>query len=396
MTIIIKSHNNRNLSLSLMNGFNQRVLNAIRNIEGRWWDNERKIWLIPDTKKTVEELLDNLYKTEEFNYEVPVYHVSSDAEFTEDLTKLKTFLITKHYSNHTIERYRYWVLMFLRRYREIGHKGQKEINDFLTELAIKKHVSPSTQNQALAALLFYFRFVKNENPTELENVIHAKLKRRAPVVLTKEEVRTVINHLEGSKKLAVELLYGTGMRLNEVLTLRILDVDFERNEITIRYGKGAKDRRVMIPLCLVTELKKHIEKVRMIHQRDIQDGWGEVQMRDGLKSRSPSLAKEFRWQWLFPQKNRWINKETGEQGRHHMDESLLQRAVKEAVREAGIMKNASCHTLRHSFATHLLENGYDIRTVQELLGHSDIRTTMIYTHVLPAGVKEVKSPLDGL
>ena len=396
MTIIIKSYDNKKLSVSLLNGFSQNVLNVIRNIEGRWWDNERKIWQIPDSKKTVEELLDNLYKTEEFNYEVPVYHVSSDAEFTEDLTKLKTFLLTKHYSNHTIERYRYWVLMFLRRYRETGHKGQKEINDFLTELAIKKHVSPSTQNQALAALLFYFRFVKNENPTELENVIHAKLKRRAPVVLTKEEVRTVINHLEGSKKLAVELLYGTGMRLNEVLTLRILDVDFERNEITIRYGKGAKDRRVMLPECLVPELKKHIEKVRRIHQRDIQDGWGEVQMRDGFKNRSPSLAKEFRWQWLFPQKNRWINKESGEQGRHHMDESLLQRAVKEAVREAGIMKNASCHTLRHSFATHLLENGYDIRTVQELLGHSDIRTTMIYTHVLPSGVKDVRSPLDGL
>jgi integron integrase len=396
MTIIIRSYDNKKLSVSLLNGFSQNVLNVIRNIEGRWWDNEKKIWQIPDSKKTVEELLDNLYKTEEFNYEVPVFHVSSDAEFTEELTKLKTFLLTKHYSNHTIERYRYWVLMFLRRYRETEHKDQKEINDFLTELAIKKHVSPSTQNQALAALLFYFRFVKNENPTELENVIHAKLKRRAPVVLTKEEVRMIINHLEGSKKLAVELLYGTGMRLNEVLTLRILDVDFERNEITIRYGKGAKDRRVMIPLCLVMELKKHIEKVRRIHQRDIQDGWGEVQMRDGLKNRSPSLAKEFRWQWLFPQKNRWINKESGEQGRHHMDESLLQRAVKEAVREAGIMKNASSHTLRHSFATHLLENGYDIRTVQELLGHSDIRTTMIYTHVLPSGVKDVRSPLDGL
>ena len=221
-------------------------------------------------------------------------------------------------------------------------------------------------------------------------MIHAKHKKRLPVVLTREEVRSVIEHLEGNKQLAAEMLYGTGMRLNEVLALRILDLDFDRNEITIRFGKGGKDRRVMLPKILIPKLKAHIKKVREIHEKDLSDGWGQVQLHDGR------LSKEFKWQWLFPQQNRWQNSHTGEQGRFHMDESLLQKAVKNAVREAGIIKNASCHTFRHSFATHLLENGYNIRTVQELLGHSDIRTTMIYTHVLNHGTGNIVSPLDSI
>ena len=210
------------------------------------------------------------------------------------------------------------------------------------------------------------------------------------------EVASVIERLDGNKKLAVELLYGTGMRLNEVLALRIPDIDFDRNEITARFGKGGKDRRVMLPKSLIAKLKKHITEVKCIHDKDLADGWSAVQLRDGMSKRSSEIAKEFRRQWLFPQKNRWINEKTGQQGRHHIDESILQKAVKTAVREAGIIKNASCHTFRHSFATHLLESGYDIRTVQELLGHSDVRTTMIYTHVLSRGAKEVESPLDGI
>lgn len=261
---------------------------------------------------------------------------------------------------------------------------------------VKDHVSTSTQNQALAALLFYFRNVRYKDTDNFKEVIHAKHKRRVPVVLTKEEVASVIAHLEGSKKLAVELLYGTGMRLNEVLALRILDLDFDRNEITVRFGKGGKDRRVMLPKSLIPKLKEHIKEVKIIHDKDLADGWGAVQLRDGMGKRSEQMSKEFRWLWLFPQKNRWINEKTGQQGRHHIDESILQKAVKSAVREAGIIKNASCHTFRHSFATHLLESGYDLRTVQELLGHSDVRTTMIYTHVLNRGAKEIVSPLDGI
>lgn len=238
--------------------------------------------------------------------------------------------------------------------------------------------------------------MRHKDTDNFKEVIHAKHKRRVPVVLTKEEVASVIAHLEGSKKLAVELLCGTGMRLNEVLALRILDLDFDRNEITVRFGKGGKDRRVMLPKSLIPKLKEHIKEVKIIHDKDLADGWGAVQLRDGMGKRSEQMSKEFRWLWLFPQKNRWINEKTGQQGRHHIDESILQKAVKSAVREAGIIKNASCHTFRHSFATHLLESGYDLRTVQELLGHSDVRTTMIYTHVLNRGAKEIVSPLDGI
>ena len=271
---------------------------------------------------------------------------------------------------------------------------QNHINAYLSNLAIKYHVSPSTQNQAMSALLFYFRFVRHEDLENLSEVIHTKHKKRAPVVLSKKEVLAVINHLDGSKQLIAQLLYGTGMRLNEVLSLRILDLDFDRNEITIRYGKGGKDRRVMLPKILVPKLKAHIKKVKALHEKDLADGFGAVLLRDGMDKRSQETAKEFKWQWLFPQKNRWLNKATGKQGRHHIDESLMQKAVKTAVREAGIIKNATCHTFRHSFATHLLEKGYDIRTVQELLGHSDVRTTMIYTHVLNKKEMEVISPLD--
>lgn len=239
---------------------------------------------------------------------------------------------------------------------------QNEIKDFLNYLAIKKKVSASTQNQALASLLFYFRFVKNTPVEELSNIVHAKKNPRIPVVFSREEVKLIIENLQGQKKLCAKLMYGTGLRLNEVLSLRILDLDFDRTEIIVRHGKGDKDRRVMLPQSL------------------------------GLKY--PGGSKEFKWQWLFPQKSRWKNLKTGKEGRWPIDESLVQRAVKQAILGAGVNKNASCHTFRHSFATHLLENGYDIRTIQELLGHRDVSTTMVYTHVLNRGTCGVVSPLD--
>lgn len=405
MTVTLSAYNAQTNSVKLTNGFTPPLLDAIRKISGRIWNSENKIWLIPNTKKATQELLENLYNTGLFNYEDEEANKKESREtvfqeqtyLQKEIQNLRSALKVRHYSELTSKRYTSWVKDFIEKnIKNANGTGEKEINAYLKELALKKKVSASTQNQALAALLFYFRYVKNTPVTELGSVIRAKKRPRIPVVFSREEAAHVIENLSGTKKLLAKLLYGTGMRLNEALSLRILDIDFERKEITIRHGKGDKDRRVMLPQTIIPELKKHIEEVKKIHQKDLAEGYGKIELPQALSAKYPSGCKEFKWQWLFPQKNRWQNKSTGEQGRYHMDESLLQRAVKEAILEAGINKNASCHTFRHSFATHLLESGYDIRTIQELLGHSDISTTMIYTHVLNRGPIGVISPLDKL
>ena len=399
MTISIRPYDEKKISVQFADRFTPAMLDAVRNIYGRKWDADKKIWFIPNTKEACDSLLLNLYATGLFNVEEDKSQKeiaeNDDSFIKNEIGRLKNALAVRHYSEHTVKRYEKWVQDFIEKNRQTAnHAGEKEINEYLKNLVIKKNVSPSTQNQALAALLFYFRFVKNTPVAELGEVIHAKKRPRIPVVFSQEEVNKVIENLAGTKKIIAKVLYGTGLRLNEALSLRILDIDFDRNEIIVRHGKGDKDRHVMLPQKLIPELKKQIEKVRKIHQKDLDEGFGAVSLPNALAEKYSAGSKELKWQWLFPQKNRWKNMETGQEGRWHLDESLMQRAVKNAILESGINKNASCHTFRHSFATHLLEAGYDIRTIQELLGHSDVSTTMIYTHVLNRGASGVVSPLD--
>ena len=246
----------------------------------------------------------------------------------------------------------------------------------------------------MSALLYLYRHVLGREIGDLGEVIRAKRPKRLPVVLTVEEVKAILAQLSGDKWLMVALMYGTGMRLMECLNLRIQDIDMGRKEVLIRDGKGQKDRRTMLPESLIQPLQVHFTEVHKIHQKDLADGWGKVPLPHALDKKYPNAPTEWRWQWAFPQENRWRNRETGEQGRHHTHETQIQRAVREAVARAGIVKRVGCHTFRHCFATHLLEAGYDIRTIQELLGHKDVSTTMIYTHVLNKGGHGVKSPID--
>jgi integron integrase len=268
------------------------------------------------------------------------------------------------------------------------------VNRFVTHLAEEGRVSSSTQNQALAAVLFLHKRIFKQPDLSLSNVIRAAKPLHLPVVLSRAEVQQVIGQLDGVQRLIATLLYGTGMRLSECLTLRVQDIDFGRNDITIRNGKGAKDRVTMLPQSLKTELQIHLRAVEGQFMTDLAIPNFHIFIPHALARKYPSATRSWQWQWVFPQATLWKNQETGQRGRHHMDPTVMQKAMHDAVLATGIHKRASCHTLRHSFATHLLENGYDIRTVQELLGHVDVRTTMIYTHVLNRGPSGVRSPLD--
>jgi integron integrase len=286
--------------------------------------------------------------------------------------------------------------IFFHHVRHPEEMSEPEINAFLTHLAVKEKVSASTQNQALCALLFLYRKVIDREVGQLGEVVRARKPKRLPVVMSRAEVKALLANIHGDRWLMVSLLYGAGLRLMECLQLRVQNIDFEKRELLIRDGKGAKDRRSVLPASLVEPLQEHLHRVKKLHAKDLADGWGRVLMPDALDRKYPNAPADWRWQWVFPQENRWKNHKTGEEGRHHLHETILQRAVKEAVAKAGIVKHVGCHTLRHSFATHLLEDGYDIRTIQELLGHTNVNTTMIYTHVLNKGGLGVRSPVDGL
>jgi integron integrase len=298
-------------------------------------------------------------------------------------------------SIRTEDAYHDWAERFIR-FHGIRHPdtmAEPEVNAFLTHLAVERNVSESTQNQALCALLFLYAVVLGR-PLRHLDVVRAHRPRRLPVVLTREEVRAVLARLDGVNGLVGRLLYGTGARLLECLRLRVKDVDFALNRVTIREGKGNKDRVTVLPAALVPELRDQLAAARELHAADLRDGFGRVYLPKALAVKYPGADAQWGWQYLFPSVKRSVDPRGGGERRHHLNESAVSRAVTEAVRAAGVVKPATAHTLRHSFATHLLEDGADIRTVQELLGHESVETTMIYTHVLNRGGRGVTSPLD--
>ncbi len=272
--------------------------------------------------------------------------------------------------------------------------GEHEVTEFLSSLATKNNLSPSSQNQALSALLFLYQNVLGRELDWLDRVVRAKRRLRVPLVLSRDEVDAVLQQLHGTPWLMASLLYGAGLRVLECARLRVQDVDFRRNKILVRDGKGRKDRVTVFPNKVKAPLAAHIERVRLQHRKDIEEEAGYVELPYALRRKYPRAARDWPWQWVFPATRFYRDPQTGERRRHHLHESVLQRAVQGAVRASGISKPAKCHTLRHSFATHLLESGYDIRTIQELLGHADVSVTMIYTHVLNRGSLGVRSPLD--
>jgi integron integrase len=297
-----------------------------------------------------------------------------------------------------VEAYLGWVRRFVE-FHGMRHPlvtGAPGVEAFLSHLASAEQVSASTQNQALAALLFLYAHVLQQPLGALGGVVHAQRPRRLPVVMTREEVRRVLARLAGTQRLMASLLYGSGLRLQECVALRVKDVDLGAHQIVVRRAKGMKDRSTPLPLALADTLRSHLDAVRLQHAADLAAGAGSVALPGALRSKYPNAAREWMWQWVFPATRTHLDAASGERRRHHLHETVLQRAVHGAAAAAGLAKPVSCHTFRHSFATHLLEAGYDIRTIQKLLGHSDVRTTMIYTHVLARGPFGVRSPLDGL
>ena len=312
------------------------------------------------------------------------------------LDQVRQLMRVRHYSLRTEEAYVGWIRRYIlfhgkRHPRELN---EKHVSEFLSSLAINGRVAASTQNQALNALLFLYKEVLQRELGFVGNALRVKRPPKMPVVLSPGEVRAVLSHLDGQYRLMAQLLYGSGLRLLECLRLRVKDVDLHYLHITVRDPKGGRERKTMLPVSLAASLCQHLENVKRRHEQDVAEGFGSVSLPGALERKIPGASREWAWQYVFPADRRSIDPRTGTERRHHVNEKNLQNAVKTAVRKSGVSKRASCHTLRHSFATHLLENGYDIRTVQELLGHKDVSTTMIYTHVLNRPGIGAKSPLD--
>jgi integron integrase len=313
------------------------------------------------------------------------------------LDRIRMAVRTRHYSIRTEEAYVTWVRRYILFHgkKHPSAMGAEEINAFLTHLAVEKNVAASTQGQALSAILFLYREVLKEEVGWIKDVVRAAKPRRLPVVFSRREVAAILGAMDGVERLIAELLYGTGLRIIEAVRLRVKDLDFEKNEIVVRDGKGRKDRRTMLPRALAAPLAAQLERAARLHRADLETGRGVVYMPDALARKYPRAGRVWAWQYVFPAGRISVDPRSEEKRRHHFDEGLVQRAFGAALRRAGVNKAAGVHALRHSFATHLLEDGYDIRTIQELLGHADVKTTMIYTHVLnQQGGRGVRSPLD--
>ena len=312
------------------------------------------------------------------------------------LDQVRQVLRAKHYSLKTEKSYTTWIRQYIlfHNKRHPAEMAEEEINQFLSYLATRRRVSASTQNQALCAIIFLYKHVLHKEIGELRDVVWAKKPKKIPVVLSRGEVKALLEHLSGTTWIIGMLLYGAGLRLTECMQLRVKDIDFAYKQIVVRSGKGDKDRRTVLPEKVIDPLKDHLKYVKRVFEKDLQDGYDSVSMPYALEKKYPNAGREFGWRFLFPASRISIDPVSGVHRRHHMDPTVVQKAIKAAIHKAGIRKHAGCHTLRHSFATHLLEEGYDIRTLQELLGHSSLDTTMIYTHVLNKGGRGIKSPAD--
>ena len=312
------------------------------------------------------------------------------------LDRVRDALRTRHYSRRTEEAYVHWIRRYIVFHRKTHpvQMGASEISAFLTWLAVDRQVSASTQNQALSALLFMYRHVLEMEVGKIEQVARARVPTRVPLVLSRDEVAAVMKHLTGKVWVIAVLLYGAGLRIDECLELRVKDIDFDRHQIVVRRGKGQKDRRTMLPVAVRERLQAHLGEVKRQHEHDLAHGAGRVVLPFALDRKYPNAATDWSWQFVFPASRMCRDPRWGPPSRYHLHETVVQKAVAEAVRAAGLVKRAGPHTFRHCFATHLLEDGYDIRTVQELLGHRDVRTTMVYLHVLNRGALGVRSPMD--
>lgn len=312
------------------------------------------------------------------------------------LEQVRQSLRVKHYSLRTEESYLYWIRYYIRfhKKRHPRDMGKPEVESFLTHLAVDRKVSPGTQNQALSAILYLYKQVLKIELPWLNNVTRAKTKKFIPVVFTRDEVKRLLAQFDGTYWLLFSLIYGAGLRISECARLRVKDIDFHYKQLLVRDSKGDRDRVTVLPIPLIEPLRSHLARVKELHDQDLANGYGEVYLPYALSRKYPNAAREFHWQYVFPSRDIATDPRTKVRRRHHIYEKSLHKVIKQAMRRAGIVKPASTHTLRHSFATHLLEDGYDIRTVQELLGHKDVKTTQIYTHVLQKGGAAVRSPLE--